>query len=101
MGCQAANPLGKSLGMLDSDMASMSRELERWKQDSVQAEEAFTKAAAESETMLRSGGWYRRLAETEERIFDEQEKVRGAKARILRNDQIIMGLLESVLQRAE
>ncbi|CAD7941228.1 unnamed protein product [Amoebophrya sp. A120] len=93
--CQAANPLGKSMDLVHADISSMAKELDYWKNEYRQAVESCRTELKTTEEILQKS--YQSVAEVEERIQEETSKIHSARARVLKNDQVIRNLLQAVV----
>merc|ERR1719399_1167340 len=91
--CQATNPLGKSIDLVHNDIANMGKELDRWKQEHRGATERYQQEQKMTEEQLAP--LYRKMAELGEKIHMKTTDIQNIRARILKNDLKIQGLLES------
>lgn len=93
--CQAANPLGKSIDLVHQDIANMQKELDHWKMEYREASDQFQNQLRQTEDVLQP--LYRKLAELDDRIAEQKNKIRNSRSRISKNDVKIQTLLESVV----
>jgi len=93
--CQAANPLGKSIDLVHQDIASMGKELDKWKQEYREASEQYQTELKTTDELLQP--LYQKIAEIDDRIAEQKTKIRNSRSRISKNDMKIQGLLESVV----
>merc|ERR1712060_427012 len=93
--CQAANPLGKSIDLVHQDIANMQKELDHWKNEYRDASDTFQQQLRQTEDTLQP--LYRKLAELDDKIAEQKNKIRNSRSRISKNDVKIQTLLESVV----
>nr|KAF6498335.1 TRAF3 interacting protein 1 [Rousettus aegyptiacus] len=92
--CRSALPLGKVMDYLQEDVDAMQRELQLWRgerqqhAEALRAEQSITDGAVEP---LRA-----ELAELEQLIRDQQDKICAVKANILRNEEKMQRMVHSV-----
>ena len=93
--CQSANPLGKSLEFVNDDVENMKREHNKWQS---QFEQGLTQMEDQKRlTEEHLQPYYDKLAEIEEQIKEKQLKINHTKAKILKNESTIKGLLQGVV----
>jgi len=95
--CQATNPLGKSIDFVTEDIDSMVKEYEHWKMDYAQSQ---TKLIDQQRRMTEQTIQPLQdvtLAQLEERIREEKSKIQNIRSQIIRNDNTIQNLLQSVI----
>lgn len=93
--CQSTNPLGKSIDFVTDDVDSMSKEYEKWRKESISCTSGLEdqiKITEEATAPLNN-----QLAELEEKIREQQNKIAAAKALVMRNDITIQNLLYSMI----
>lgn len=92
--CKSALPLGKTMDYLQEDVDAMQHELQLWHSENkqhaeaLQEEQSITDSAVEP---LRA-----QLAELEQLIKDQQDKICAVKANILRNEEKIQKMVYSI-----
>lgn len=94
--CQATNPLGKSIDFVTEDIDSMVKEYEHWRHDFADSQSKLIEAQriAEQTTQPLQDVT---LAQLEERIREEKSKIQNIRSQIIRNDNTIQNLLQSVI----
>ncbi|XP_017547094.2 TRAF3-interacting protein 1 isoform X2 [Pygocentrus nattereri] len=92
--CRSALPLGKIMDYIQEDMDSMQNELQSWRRENkehaqaLQQEQRITDSSVEP---LKA-----ELAELEQLIKDQQDKICAIKANILRNEEKIHKMVSSI-----
>ncbi|XP_036714610.1 TRAF3-interacting protein 1 isoform X4 [Balaenoptera musculus] len=92
--CRSALPLGKIMDYLQEDVDAMQKELQLWRSESrqhaeaLQAERSITDSAVEP---LKA-----ELAELEQLVRDQQDKICAVKASILKNEEKIQKMVHSI-----
>lgn len=92
--CRSALPLGKIMDYIQEDVDAMQSELQLWRGESrqhaqaLQEEQSITDAAVEP---LKA-----ELAELEQLIKDQQDKICAVKASVLRNEEKIQKMIRSI-----
>ncbi|XP_058520291.1 TRAF3-interacting protein 1 [Ochotona princeps] len=92
--CKSALPLGKVMDYLQEDVDAMQNELQLWQGENrqhaqaLQEEQSITDAAVEP---LKA-----ELAELEQLIKDQQDKICAVKASVLRNEEKIQKMIRSI-----
>ncbi|XP_062049873.1 TRAF3-interacting protein 1 isoform X1 [Lepus europaeus] len=92
--CRSALPLGKIMDYIQEDVDAMQSELQLWHGESrqhaqaLQEEQSITDAAVEP---LKA-----ELAELEQLIRDQQDKICAVKASVLRNEEKIQKMIHSI-----
>ncbi|KFW85432.1 TRAF3-interacting protein 1, partial [Manacus vitellinus] len=94
--CQNALALGRIVDYIQEDMDAMKNELEMWKQENRQHEEALRREQSVTDSALEP--LKAELAELDQLIKDQQDKIRAVKANILRNDEKIQRMVLSINQ---
>ncbi|NXK90020.1 MIPT3 protein, partial [Formicarius rufipectus] len=92
--CQNALALGRIVDYIQEDMDSMRNELEMWRQEKRQHEEALRTEQSAADSALEP--LRAELAELEQLMKEQQEKIRAVKANILRNDEKIQRMVLSI-----
>lgn len=90
--CQSANPLGKIIDFVYEDMETMNKELVKWRRAHQANLEKFEEEKALTLTQLEPLST--KLANVTAQVEEQRKKVVASKAAILRNETVIMGLLE-------
>eukprot|EP00747_Dinoflagellata_sp_TGD_P163605 gnl/TRDRNA2_/TRDRNA2_182444_c0_seq1.p1 gnl/TRDRNA2_/TRDRNA2_182444_c0~~gnl/TRDRNA2_/TRDRNA2_182444_c0_seq1.p1 ORF type:complete len:597 (-),score=228.62 gnl/TRDRNA2_/TRDRNA2_182444_c0_seq1:359-2149(-) len=93
--CQAANPLGKSIDLVNQDIHNMGKELDHWKQEYRDATERYQKELKETDEILQP--LYQKVAELDDKVAEQKAKIRNSRSRISKNDIKIQSLLQSVV----
>lgn len=93
--CQAANPLGKSIDLVHQDIANMGKELDKWKAQYAEASEQYQNELRSTEEQLQP--LYQKVAELDDRLYEQVVKIRNSRSRIAENDQQIGNLLQAVV----
>ncbi|NWU15722.1 MIPT3 protein, partial [Cephalopterus ornatus] len=96
--CQNALALGRIVDYIQEDMDAMKNELETWRQENRQHEEALRREQSVTDGALEP--LKAELAELDQSIKDQQDKIRAVKANILRNDEKIQRMVLSINQAA-
>eukprot|EP00968_Pinguiococcus_pyrenoidosus_P007099 scaffold470_cov257-Pinguiococcus_pyrenoidosus.AAC.14 len=92
--CAAVMPLGKCMDFVTEDMATMDRELQKWRSDAARYAE---KLRVEQDTTATEVEPLRlKLVDLDEQVKEQVRKVNALKAKIERNDKKIHNLLRSV-----
>jgi TRAF3-interacting protein 1 len=82
--CQSTNPLGKSIDFVTDDIDSMSKEYEYWRRESLQCQSRLEEQQKITEEVVQP--LQDQLAETEEKIREQQAKINAIKSQIMHND---------------
>ena len=93
--CQATNPLGKCMDHVNDDMDAMTKEMETWKAESRRHDESLDSEGKATEESLQA--LQARLAEVDDQIQEQLQKITSVKANISRNDSRINQLLRMVV----
>ena len=93
--CQATNPLGKCMDHVNDDMDAMTKEMDTWKAESRRHDDSLDSEGKATEESLQA--LQARLAEVDEQIQEQLQKITSAKANISRNDSRINQLLRMVV----
>merc|ERR1719321_831348 len=93
--CQAANPLGKSIDLVHQDIASMGKELDKWKSQYADASDQYQQQVRLTEEQLQP--MYQKLAELDDQLAEQTLKIRNCRSRIADNDIQIGSLLNAVV----
>lgn len=94
--CQATNPLGKSIDFVTEDVDSMVKEYEHWKLDYAESQTKLEEQQRITEQTIQPLQDVT-LAQLEERIREEKSKIQSIRSQIIRNDNVIQNLLQSVI----
>ncbi|NXF10304.1 MIPT3 protein, partial [Smithornis capensis] len=92
--CRHAAAFGRILDCIQEDMDAMKNELHMWKQENKQLEEALRREQSITDSALQP--LKAELAELDQLIKDEQDKIRAVKANILRNNEKIDRMIRSI-----
>ena len=93
--CQATNPLGKCMDHVNDDMDAMTKEMDTWKAESRRHDESLDSEGKATEESLQA--LQARLAEVDDQIQEQLQKITSVKANISRNDSRINQLLRMVV----
>lgn len=94
--CQSTNPLGKSIDFVTEDIDSMVKEYEHWKIDYAESIRKLEEQQRVTEQTIQPLQDVT-LAQLEERIREEKSKIQNIRSQIIRNDNTIQNLLQSVI----
>lgn len=94
--CQSTNPLGKSIDFVTEDIDSMVKEYEYWKQDYAESQIKLEEQQRINEQTIQPLQDVQ-LAQLEDQIREEKAKIQNIRAQIIRNDNTITNLLQSVI----
>jgi TRAF3-interacting protein 1 len=94
--CQATNPLGKSIDFVTEDIDSMVKEYEHWKLEYAESQSKLVEQQRITEQTIQPLQDVT-LAQLEERIREEKSKIQNIRSQIIRNDNTIQNLLQSVI----
>jgi len=94
--CQATNPLGKSIDFVTEDIDSMVKEYEHWKLDYAESQIKLAEQQRITEQTIQPLQDVT-LAQLEERIREEKSKIQNIRSQIIRNDNTVQNLLQSVI----
>uniref|UniRef100_A0A2K6GM29 TRAF3-interacting protein 1 n=1 Tax=Propithecus coquereli TaxID=379532 RepID=A0A2K6GM29_PROCO len=92
--CKSALPLGKIMDYIQEDVDAMQNELQLWHSESKQHAEALQKE--QSITNCAVEPLKAELAELEQLIKDQQDKICAVKANILKNEEKIQKMVYSI-----
>ncbi|KAL5508994.1 hypothetical protein EMCRGX_G004268 [Ephydatia muelleri] len=92
--CKSANPLGRIMDYVQEDTDSMQKELEMWKAENARHSEAMKKEEGITEQELAP--LRTELERLEMRISEQSELISATKANILKNDDKIQKMLNSI-----
>ncbi|XP_074857432.1 TRAF3-interacting protein 1 isoform X3 [Carettochelys insculpta] len=92
--CRSALPLGKIMDYIQEDMDSMKNELQMWQQESKQHAEALQKEQSITDSAVEP--LKAELAELEQLIRDQQDKICAVKANILKKEEKIQKMVLNV-----
>lgn len=94
--CQATNPLGKSIDFVTEDIDSMVKEYDHWKLDYAESQSKLVEQQRITEQTIQPLQDVT-LAQLEERIREEKAKIQNIRSQIIRNDNTVQNLLQSVI----
>lgn len=94
--CQSTNPLGKSIDFVTEDIDSMVKEYEHWKQDYAESQIKLEEQQRITEQTIQPLQDVQ-LAQLEDQIREERSKIQNIRSQIIRNDNTITNLLQSVI----
>ena len=94
--CQSTNPLGKSIDFVTEDIDSMTKEYEHWKLDYAESQSKLEEQQRITEQTIQPLQDVE-LAQLEEKIREEKMKIQNIRSQIIRNDNTIQNLLQSVI----
>ncbi|XP_059559724.1 TRAF3-interacting protein 1 isoform X4 [Myotis daubentonii] len=92
--CKSALPLGKIMDYLQEDADAMQNELQLWHQENQQHAEALQKEQSITDSAVEP--LRVELAELEQLIKDQQDKICAVKANILKNEEKIQKMVYSI-----
>ncbi len=92
---QNSNPLGKLIEFIDDDLDSMNNESKKWKKIYLEATTNLEKLERKHDEELKS--YYEKIAEIDEQIQTQKNKVLASKSRTLKNQTKIDKLLNNLL----
>ncbi|XP_053139179.1 TRAF3-interacting protein 1 isoform X2 [Hemicordylus capensis] len=95
--CRSALPLGKIMDYIQEDVDSMRNELQMWKNENKQLEEALQKEQGITDSVVEP--LKVELAELDQLIRDEQDKICAKRANILKNDEKIQKMIHNINSR--
>ncbi|XP_062862062.1 TRAF3-interacting protein 1 isoform X2 [Trichomycterus rosablanca] len=92
--CRSALPLGKIMDYIQEDMDSMQKELQTWKRENKEHAEALLEEQRITDGAVEP--LKAELAELDQLIKDEQDRICAIKANILNNEEKIHKMLASI-----
>ncbi|XP_003474619.1 TRAF3-interacting protein 1 isoform X1 [Cavia porcellus] len=92
--CKSTLPLGKIMDYLQEDADAMQHELQLWRSENRQHAEALQKEQSITDSAVEP--LKAELAELEQQVRDQQDKICAMKANILRNEEKIQKMVYSV-----
>ncbi|XP_042558279.1 TRAF3-interacting protein 1 isoform X6 [Dipodomys spectabilis] len=92
--CKSALPLGKIMDYIQEDVDAMQNELQLWRSENKQHAEALQKEQRITDCAVEP--LKVELAELEQQIKDQQDKICAVKANILRNEEKIQKMVYSI-----
>ncbi|KAM5228672.1 TRAF3-interacting protein 1 [Ctenodactylus gundi] len=92
--CKSALPLGKIMDYLQEDVDAMQNELQLWHSENKQHAEALQKEQSITDSAVEP--LKAELAELEQLVKDQQDKICAVKANILRNEEKIQKMVYSI-----
>ncbi|KAM4698295.1 TRAF3-interacting protein 1 [Rhinophrynus dorsalis] len=92
--CRSALPLGKIMDYIQEDMDTMQNELQMWRQENRQHAKALLQEQSVTDTAVEP--LKAELAELEQLIKEQQDKICTVKGNILRNEEKIQNMVHSI-----
>ncbi|KAM6152432.1 TRAF3-interacting protein 1 [Erethizon dorsatum] len=92
--CKSTLPLGKIMDYLQEDVDAMQHELQLWHSENRQHAEALQKEQSITDSAVEP--LKAELAELEQQVKDQQDKICAVKANILRNEEKIQKMVYSI-----
>ncbi|XP_020030091.2 TRAF3-interacting protein 1 isoform X4 [Castor canadensis] len=92
--CKSALPLGRTMDYIQEDVDAMQNELQLWHSENKQHAEALQKEQSVTDCAVEP--LKAELAELEQLIKDQQDKICAVKANILRNEEKIQKMVYSI-----
>ncbi|OBS65012.1 hypothetical protein A6R68_06451 [Neotoma lepida] len=92
--CKSALPLGKIMDYIQEDVDAMQNELQLWHSENRQHAEALSKEQSVTDSAVEP--LKAELAELEQQIRDQQDKICAVKANILKNEEKIQKMVHSI-----
>ncbi|KAG7466792.1 hypothetical protein MATL_G00146110 [Megalops atlanticus] len=92
--CRSALPLGKIMDYIQEDMDSMQNELQAWRRENQEQAHALLQEQRVTDSAVEP--LKAELAELEQLIKDQQDKICAVKCNILRNEEKIQKMLSSI-----
>ncbi|XP_023578041.1 TRAF3-interacting protein 1 isoform X2 [Octodon degus] len=92
--CRSTLPLGKIMDYLQEDVDAMQHELQLWHSENRQHAEALQKEQSVTDSAVEP--LMAELAELEQQVRDQQDKICAVKANILRNEEKIQKMVYSI-----
>ncbi|XP_053219938.1 TRAF3-interacting protein 1 isoform X1 [Podarcis raffonei] len=95
--CRSALPLGKIMDYIQEDVDAMKNELQMWQNENKQLEEALQKEQSITDSVVEP--LKVELAELDQLIKDEQDKICAKMANVLKNDEKIQKMVHNINSR--
>ncbi|XP_077128522.1 TRAF3-interacting protein 1 isoform X2 [Ranitomeya variabilis] len=92
--CRSALPLGKMMDYIQEDMDTMKNELQMWKMENREHAEVLLREQSVTDTAVDP--LKAELAELEQLIKDQRDKICTVKGNILRNEEKIQKMVQSI-----
>ncbi|CAJ0935940.1 unnamed protein product [Ranitomeya imitator] len=92
--CRSALPLGKMMDYIQEDMDTMKNELQMWRTENREHAEVLLREQSVTDTAVDP--LKAELAELEQLIKDQRDKICTVKGNILRNDEKIQKMVQSI-----
>ncbi|XP_060786265.1 TRAF3-interacting protein 1 isoform X2 [Neoarius graeffei] len=92
--CRSALPLGKIMDYIQEDMDSMQNELQSWRRENREHAEALLQEQRITDSAVKP--LMTELAELEQLIMEEQDKICAIKSNILQNEEKIRKMVSSI-----
>ncbi|XP_044288048.1 TRAF3-interacting protein 1 isoform X1 [Varanus komodoensis] len=95
--CRSALLLGKIMDYIQEDMDAMKNELQMWQNENKQLEEALQKEQSITDSVVEP--LKAELAELDQLIKDEQDKISAKRSNILKDDEKIQKMVHNISSR--
>ncbi|XP_067325975.1 TRAF3-interacting protein 1 isoform X4 [Anolis sagrei] len=95
--CRSALPLGKIMDYIQEDVDAMKTELQIWQNENKQLEEALQKEQSITDSVVEP--LKAELAELDQLIKDEQDRICAKRANILKNEERIQKMIHNINSR--
>uniref|UniRef100_A0ABM5EK15 TRAF3-interacting protein 1 isoform X3 n=1 Tax=Pogona vitticeps TaxID=103695 RepID=A0ABM5EK15_9SAUR len=95
--CRSALPLGKIMDYIQEDVDAMKNELQMWQKENKQLEEALQKEQGITDGVVEP--LKAELAELDQLIKDEQDRICAKRANILKNEEKIQKMIHNINSR--
>ncbi|XP_067300566.1 TRAF3-interacting protein 1 isoform X2 [Pseudorasbora parva] len=92
--CRSALPLGKIMDYIQEDMDSMQNELQTWRKENKENAQALLQEQRITDSVVEP--LKSELAELEQLIKDQQDKICAVKSNILKNEEKIQKMVSSI-----
>ncbi|XP_039539431.1 TRAF3-interacting protein 1 isoform X3 [Pimephales promelas] len=92
--CRSALPLGKIMDYIQEDMDSMQNELQTWRKENKENAQALLQEQRITDTVVEP--LKSELAELEQLIKDQQDRICAVKSNILKNEEKIQKMVSSI-----
>ncbi|XP_048050514.1 TRAF3-interacting protein 1 isoform X2 [Megalobrama amblycephala] len=92
--CRSALPLGKIMDYIQEDMDSMQNELQTWRKENKENAQALLQEQRITDSIVEP--LKSELAELEQLIKDQQDKICAVKSNILKNEEKIQKMVSSI-----
>ncbi|KAB1279341.1 TRAF3-interacting protein 1, partial [Camelus dromedarius] len=92
--CRSALPLGKIMDYIQEDVDAMQNELQLWRAENTQHAEALKKEQSITDAAVEP--LKAELAELEQLVRDQQDRICAVKANVLKNEEKIQKMVYSI-----